>query len=71
MAWAEPWHGSGVSPQKEAPMPSSSKAPDDKKDKFPDAGEVEGNSLKDASDEAVRFMEEGDEPGHAGHGDGG
>ena len=30
-----------------------------------------GNSLKDASDEAARFMEEGDEPGHAGRGDGG
>ena len=30
-----------------------------------------GNSLDDASDEAVRFMEEGDEPGHAGRGDGG
>ncbi len=31
----------------------------------------EGNSLRDASDEAVRFMEESDEPGHAGRGDGG
>lgn len=30
-----------------------------------------GNSLQDASNEAVRFMEEGDEPGHAGRGDGG
>ena len=30
-----------------------------------------GNSLEDASDEAVRFMEESDEPGHAGRGDGG
>jgi hypothetical protein len=30
-----------------------------------------GNSLKDASDEAARFMEEGDEPGHAGRGDAG
>lgn len=30
-----------------------------------------GNSLQDASDEAVRFMEDGDDPGHAGRGDGG
>jgi hypothetical protein len=30
-----------------------------------------GNALEDASDEAVRFMEEGDEPGHAGRGDAG
>ena len=32
---------------------------------------ADGNSLKDASDEAARFMEEGDEPGHAGRGDAG
>lgn len=31
--------------------------------------EPEGNTLKDASDEAVRALEEGDEPGHAGRGD--
>jgi len=33
------------------------------------AQEPEGNSLQDASDEAVRELEEGDEPGHAGRGD--
>lgn len=37
----------------------------------PDAGPGEGNSLDDAADEAVRFMERGDEPGHAGRGDAG
>jgi hypothetical protein len=37
----------------------------------PSPGAGGGNSLEDASDEAVRFMEEGDEPGHAGRGDGG
>lgn len=31
--------------------------------------EPEGNTLEDASDEAVRALEEGDEPGHAGRGD--
>lgn len=31
--------------------------------------EPEGNTLQDASDEAVRALEEGDEPGHAGRGD--
>ena len=30
-----------------------------------------GNSLEDASDEMVGFMEESEEPGHAGRGDGG
>lgn len=30
-----------------------------------------GNSLEDASEEMVRFMEDGDEPAHAGRGDGG
>lgn len=30
-----------------------------------------GNSLQDASDEMVRFMEQDDEPGHVGRGDGG
>ncbi len=39
------------------------------------SGEAEakkrGNSLQDASDEMVRFMEQDDEPGHAGRGDGG
>jgi hypothetical protein len=30
-----------------------------------------GNSLQDASEEMVRFMEQEDEPGHAGRGDGG
>lgn len=34
-------------------------------------GPADGNSLQDASKETVRFMEEGDEPGHAGRGDGG
>ncbi len=34
------------------------------------AGEANGgNSLKDASDEMVRFLEDTDEPGHAGRGD--
>jgi len=33
--------------------------------------EPRGDTMKDASDEAVRFMQEGDEPGHAGRGDGG
>ena len=36
-----------------------------------DEAAASGNSLEDASEEAVRFMEEGDEPGHAGRGDGG
>jgi hypothetical protein len=31
--------------------------------------EPEGNSLQDASDEAVRFLEQDDETGHAGRGD--
>jgi hypothetical protein len=31
--------------------------------------EPEGNTLQDASDEAVRQLESGDEPGHAGRGD--
>ena len=35
----------------------------------PAADEPEGNTLQDASDEAVRALEEGDEPGHAGRGD--
>lgn len=35
----------------------------------PAADEPEGNSLQDASEEAVRALEEGDEPGHAGRGD--
>jgi hypothetical protein len=30
-----------------------------------------GNSLQDASEEMVRFMEQDDEPGHVGRGDGG
>ncbi len=30
-----------------------------------------GNSLQNASEEMVRFMEQGDEPGHVGRGDGG
>ncbi len=29
------------------------------------------NSLQEASEEMVRFMEQGDEPGHVGRGDGG
>ena len=33
------------------------------------AAEPKGNTLQDASDEAVRALEEGDEPGHAGRGD--
>ncbi len=32
---------------------------------------MRGNSLQDASEEMVRFMEQDDEPGHAGRGDGG
>ena len=35
------------------------------------SSEGEGNSLDDASDEMVKFMEQQDEPGHAGRGDGG
>jgi hypothetical protein len=31
----------------------------------------QGNSLDDASDEAVEYMEQGEEPGHAGRGDAG
>jgi hypothetical protein len=31
--------------------------------------EPEGNTLQDASDEAVRQLESGEEPGHAGRGD--
>ncbi len=30
-----------------------------------------GNSLQDASEEMVRFMEQDDEPGHVGRGDAG
>jgi len=37
----------------------------------PGAEEPEANTLKDASEEAVRFMEKSDEPGHAGRGDSG
>lgn len=39
----------------------------------PSQGEAQsgGNSLQDASEEMVEFMEESDEPGHAGRGDGG
>lgn len=44
---------------------------DKPEEEAPDAPPAEGNALKDASDEAVRFMEEGDEPGHAGRGDAG
>ncbi len=33
--------------------------------------EPRGNSLQDASEEMVRFMEQDDEPGHVGRGDGG
>jgi|GEM_PF-4137136 len=62
--------------QKEANMPNSSKAPDEPPAAPPAAGEEgagpsRGNSIEDASDEAVSFMEEGDEPGHAGRGDAG
>ena len=34
-------------------------------------GRPGGDSLQDASEEMVRFMEQDDEPGHAGRGDGG
>lgn len=42
------------------PAPTSDPEPDE---------EPAGNTLQDASDEAVRALEEGDEPGHAGRGD--
>jgi hypothetical protein len=43
---------------------------DEKEIEQPEEG-AGGDSLEEASDEAVRFMEQGDEPGHAGRGDGG
>jgi len=50
---------------------SKDKAPPADGAGLPPAEQPGGDTLKDASDEAVRFMEEGDEPGHAGRGDGG
>ena len=43
--------------------------PEEQEPDKPAADEPAGNTLKDASDEAVRALEEGDEPGHAGRGD--
>lgn len=47
--------------------------PQEAPDQAPSKGDAksEGNSLQDASDEMVNFMEQGDEPAHAGRGDGG
>ena len=44
-------------------------ADEQKQAELPEADEPEGNTLQDASDEAVQALEEGDEPGHAGRGD--
>jgi hypothetical protein len=43
--------------------------PEDQNQEQPAADEPTGNTLQDASDEAVRALEEGDEPGHGGRGD--
>jgi hypothetical protein len=42
---------------------------DKSKEEAPEAEEPRGDTLQDASDEAVQALEEGDEPGHAGRGD--
>jgi hypothetical protein len=66
-------------PLRRFPAPRRRKMPDRKQDDQEQHKPIDearpseggGNSLEDASDEAVRFMEESDEPGHAGRGDGG